>query len=136
MSLNKIQIIGNLGDDPKLSTVGENTVANFSVATNEKWKDKQGNPQERTEWHRVAVWGKLAELCGQYLHKGSQAYVEGKTQTRKYQAKDGTDRYSTDVVAHTVTFLDPPPQRQQAQQQSQASAFEHGSPMQQGDVPF
>lgn len=103
--VNKVILVGYLGKDPELKTIGnDQRVANFSVATSEKWKDKQGNAQEKTEWHRIVAWGKLAEVCGQYLAKGKQVYIEGKLQTRQYE-KDGSTRYSTEIVAQHVTFL-------------------------------
>jgi single-strand DNA-binding protein len=106
--VNKVIIIGRLGGDPELhSTQAGTAVANFNLATSESWKDKDGSKQERTEWHRVVVWGKLADLCTKYLSKGSLAMVEGKLQTRKWQDKDGHDRHTTEVVAMTVKFLEP-----------------------------
>ncbi|QED27769.1 single-stranded DNA-binding protein [Microvenator marinus] len=107
MSLNKVMLIGRLGSDPELRyTQGGQPVANFNLATNERWNDKNGQSQERTEWHRVVVWGKLAELCEKYLKKGRQAYVEGRLQTNSWDDKDGNKRYTTEVVAQTVQFLD------------------------------
>jgi single-strand DNA-binding protein len=99
-SLNKATIIGNLGRDPELRSTQDSTqVANISVATSEAWTDKQtGERRERTEWHRVTAWGKLAEIVGQYLHKGSKVYLEGKLQTRKWQDQAGQDRYTTEIV--------------------------------------
>jgi single-strand DNA-binding protein len=99
-SLNKATIIGNLGRDPELRSTQDGTqVANLSVATSEAWTDKQtGERRERTEWHRVTAWGKLAEIVGQYLHKGSKVYLEGKLQTRKWQDQAGQDRYTTEIV--------------------------------------
>lgn len=106
MSLNKAQLIGYLGGDPDVKhTPSGQTVANFSVATNESWKDKDGNKQERTEWHRIVVWGKTAENCGKYLSKGRQVYIEGRIQTRNYDDKDGVKRYITEIVAERVDFL-------------------------------
>src|SRR2546423_1952161 len=106
MSVNKVILVGRLGQNPEVRyTPSGAAVANFSVATNESWVDKQGQKQERTEWHRVVVWGKLAELCGQYLTKGRQAYVEGRLQTRQWQDKDGQTKYTTEVQAQTVQFL-------------------------------
>jgi len=106
MSLNKAMIIGNLGKDPELRyTQSGRAVANLSVATNEKWTDNDGNPQERTEWHRVVVWGRQAENCEKYLSKGRQVYVEGRIQTRDWTDNDGNKRYSTEIVAQTVQFL-------------------------------
>ena len=104
-SVNKVIIIGNLGADPEVRTTpGGQPVANLRVATNEVWNDKDGNRQERTEWHSVTVWGKQAEHCGQYLSKGRQVYVEGRLQSRTYQ-KDGADVRVWDVVASVVQFL-------------------------------
>lgn len=106
MSVNKVILIGRLGQNPEVRyTPSGAAVANFSVATNESWTDKSGQKQERTEWHRVVVWGKLAELCSQYLSKGRQAYVEGRLQTRQWQDKDGQTKYTTEVQAQTVQFL-------------------------------
>ena len=104
-SVNKVLLVGYLGRDPETRDVGDSRVCNFSLACNETWKDKQGERQERVEWVRVVAWGKLAEVCDQYLEKGKQCYVEGKLQTRKWADKDGTERWSTDVVAKEVVFL-------------------------------
>lgn len=104
--VNKVIVIGRLGADPEVKTVaGGQTVARLSVATSENWTDKQGQKQERTEWHRVVVWGKLAELCGKYLSKGRQAYIEGRLQTRSWEDQQGQKRYTTEIVASTVQFL-------------------------------
>ena len=106
MSVNKVIILGRLGQDPELKYTPSGTaVCNFSLATSESWTDKSGSKQEKTEWHRIVVWGKLAELCNQYLSKGRQAFVEGKLQTRSWDDKDGTKRYSTEVLAATVQFI-------------------------------
>ena len=106
MSVNKVILVGRLGQDPEVRyTPGGAAVANFNVATNESWTDRNGQKQEKTEWHRVVVFGKLAELCGQYLQKGRQAYIEGKLQTRSWQDKDNQTRYTTEVVAQSVQFL-------------------------------
>lgn len=104
--LNKAMIIGHLGDDPEMRQAGEHDVANFRVATTERWKDSSGDQQEKTEWHTVVAWRALAEVCGKYLRKGSKVYVEGKLQTRPWE-KDGVKRYSTEIVAMQVKFLDP-----------------------------
>ncbi len=104
--INKVIVVGNLGKDPELRhTPQGQAVANFSVATSESWNDKSGQKQERTEWHRIVVWGKLGELCAKYLSKGRQVYVEGKLQTRSWDDKDGQKRYTTEIVASTVQFL-------------------------------
>lgn len=106
MSVNKAIIIGNLGSDVEVKTTGSGTsVANISVATNERWKDKSGEYKDRTEWHRVVVFGKTAENCAKYLKKGSQVYVEGRIQTNEWEDKEGQKRYTTEIVALNVTFL-------------------------------
>lgn len=105
MSLNKVMAIGHLGSKPELRTLADgNAVANFSVAVNERWTDKQGQKQERTEWIKVSVWGKQAENCSKYLDKGRQVYVEGRLQTRSWE-KDGQKHYTTEVKADNVQFL-------------------------------
>jgi len=105
-SLNKVSLIGNLGRDPELRfTQGGRAVANFSMATTDSWQDKEGNNQERTEWHKIVVFGKLAEICNQYLSKGRQIYIEGRLQTRDYEDRDGNKRYVTEVVANEMIML-------------------------------
>ena len=105
-SVNKVILVGHLGKDPETRFMPSgDAVANFSIATTEKWKDKDGEKQERTEWHRCSAFGKTAEVCGEYLKKGSLVFVEGKLQTRKYQ-KDGQDHYSTEIRIDRVQFLD------------------------------
>lgn len=105
-SLNKAMIIGRLGNDPDMRYLpsGE-AVANLSIATSETWKDKDGNKKESTEWHRVSFFGKIAEVCGQYLKKGGLVYVEGKIQTRKWQDKEGQDRYTTEIRGERMQML-------------------------------
>lgn len=106
MSLNKVMILGRLGQDPELKyTPSGAAVCNFSVATTETWTDKSGQKQEKTEWHRIVVWGKLGELCNQYLSKGRQAFVEGALQTRSWEGKDGSKRYTTEINAKNVQFI-------------------------------
>jgi single-strand DNA-binding protein len=105
-SVNKVILVGNLGADAELRyTGGGMAVANFRLATTEVWKDKDGQKQEQTEWHRISLWGKQAEAVSQYLVKGKQVYVEGRIQTRKWQDKEGQDRYSTEIKADRVTLL-------------------------------
>lgn len=103
--INKVILVGNLGQDPEVRyTPGGAAITNISIATSDSWKDKNtGQMQEKTEWHRITFFGKLAEIAGEYLRKGSQVYVEGKLQTRKWQDKQGQDRYSTDVVVDSFT---------------------------------
>jgi single-strand DNA-binding protein len=105
--INKVILVGNLGRDPEVrySPNGQ-AVANITLATSESWKDKTtGDKQEKTEWHRVVFFGKLAEIAGEYLKKGAQVYVEGRLQTRKWQDKDGADRYTTEIVANEMQML-------------------------------
>ncbi len=106
--VNKVIIIGNLGVEPEVRHLPSGgAVTTLSIATSEGWKDKQtGQMQERTEWHRVAMFNRLAEIAGQYLHKGSKVYVEGSLRTRKWQDKSGQDRYTTEIVANTMQMLD------------------------------
>jgi single-strand DNA-binding protein len=106
MSVNKVILIGRLGKDPetRYMTSGE-AVTNCTLATSENWKDKSGEKQERTEWHNLVFYRRLAEIAGEYLKKGSQVYVEGKLQTRKWQDKDGKDRYTTEIIVNEMTML-------------------------------
>ena len=105
--VNKVILIGNLGNDPEVRyTAGGAAVANVSIATTESWKDKEsGEQQEKTEWHRVVFFNRLAEIVAEYLKKGSQVYVEGRLQTRKWQDKEGNDKYSTEIVANEMQML-------------------------------
>lgn len=104
--VNKVILVGNLGNDPEVRYMPNgNAVANLSLATSESWKDQQGQVQERTEWHRLTMYRKLAEIAGEYLKKGSQIYVEGKLQTRKWQDQQGQDRYTTEVIVDQMQML-------------------------------
>lgn len=106
-SVNKVILLGNLGKDPEVRYTGSGTaVASFSMATSESWRDAEGNAQERTEWHNIVVWRKLAEVCGEYLKKGSKIYCEGRLQYRTYDDKNGVKRYVTEVVMDTLVMLD------------------------------
>lgn len=106
--INKVILIGNLGNDPETRyTQSGSAVTNISLATSESWKDKQtGQPQERTEWHRVVFFNRLAEIAGEYLRKGSKVYIEGSLRTRKWQDQSGQDRYTTEIVANEMQMLD------------------------------
>jgi len=105
-SVNKVILIGNLGKDPELRyTPGGAAVVNFPIATNERWKDKNGQPQERTEWHNIVLWGRLAEVANDYLKKGSSVYIEGRLQTRSWEDRDGNKRYTTEVVGNQMQLL-------------------------------
>jgi len=104
--INKVILVGNLGNDPEVRyTPAGACVTTISVATTEQWKDKEGNKQEKTEWHRVVFFGRLAEIAGEYLKKGSQVYVEGKLRTNKWQDQNGQDRYTTEVLANEMQML-------------------------------
>jgi single-strand DNA-binding protein len=105
-SLNKVMLIGNLGKDPEVRYTASGTaVAGFSLATSERFKGKNGEWEDRTEWHNITLWGRLAEIAGEYLAKGKTVYIEGRLQTRKWQDKDGRDRYTTEVVGEKMQML-------------------------------
>ncbi len=141
-SVNKVVLIGNLGKEPEIRYLANgNAVANLTLATTESWKDKQtGERQEKTEWHNLTVFNRLAELCGEYLKKGKKVYVEGKLQTRKWQGQDGQDRYSTDIVVSEIQLLDksdnpqgqyqPPAQAQYQQPATQQNGPAYQQPQQ------
>ena len=106
-SVNKVILVGNVGQDPELKyTPSGAAVTNFSIATKEVWKDNDGNSQERTEWHRIVLWRKLAESAGEWLKKGRKVYIEGKLQTRSWEDKDGIKRYMTEIIGDSFTMLD------------------------------
>lgn len=105
--LNKVMLIGNLGRDPEVRYLPSgDAVASFSIATSENWKDRNGQRQERTEWHNISMFGRLAEIAGQYLRKGSKVFIEGRIQSRKYTGKDGIERVAYDIVANEMKMLD------------------------------
>ena len=105
-SVNKVILLGNLGEDPDLKyTPGGQAVVNMSLATSRKWKDKNDEKREETEWHKIVAWGKLAEICGEYLKKGSSVYVEGRLQTRKWEDKEGIDRWTTEINIFELQML-------------------------------
>ena len=131
--INKVILIGNLGRDPEIRyTTSGSAVANVTMATSESWKDKTtGETQERTEWHRIVFFNRLAEIAGEYLKKGSKVYIEGSLRTRKWQGQDGQDRWTTEIVANEMQMLDSrsggdapfaPQQQSSAQQPSQGTA--------------
>ncbi len=146
--VNKVILIGNLGADPELRyTPSGQPVANFRIATSESWVDKQGQKQERTEWHRIVAWGKLAELCGEYLAKGRQVFIEGKLQTRQWEDRDGQKRFTTEIQAREITFLGGRGEAPAGGRRSSGNAgggdlgdaggFDYGPPpMNDDDVPF
>ena len=132
--VNKVILLGRLGGDPESRPAGTTTVANFTIATSEKYKDKQDQWQERTEWHRIVAWGKLADICAQYLHKGSQVYVEGKLQTRSWE-KEGVKQYTTEVVINEMQMLDGKPNGGQEDRQYTPPVAQ-GSQCEKDDLPF
>ncbi len=105
-SVNKVILLGNLGSDPEVRyTPSGKAVANFSLATSERYTNKDGEKEEKTEWHKIVAWGRLGEICGEYLSKGSQIYIEGRLQTRTWEDRDGNKRYTTEIVAQTMQML-------------------------------
>ncbi|MBK5145132.1 single-stranded DNA-binding protein [Budviciaceae bacterium BWR-B9] len=155
--INKVILVGNLGQDPEIRYMPNGgAVANITIATSESWRDKQtGEQKEKTEWHRVVIFGKLAEIAGEYLRKGSQVYIEGSLQTRKWQDQSGQDRYTTEVVVNIGGVMQmlggrqgggegqsaqgswgQPQQPQQSQAQASRPAQQQSAPMQQNEPPM
>ena len=137
--INKVILIGNLGADVEIRHTQSGTpVASFNLATTERWKGQDGQQQEETEWHRIVAWKRLAEICGEYLTKGSRVYIEGKLQTRKWQDQNGNDRYTTEIVAREMKMISPRNENGGQEQQG----FHNPPPMGGGlgsmpdDVPF
>jgi single-strand DNA-binding protein len=127
--VNKVILIGNLGKDPELRyTPSGAAVVNFSLATSETYKDRDGNRQTKTEWHNIVAWRQLAEICGKYLHKGKQVYIEGSLQTRKWQDRDGIDRYTTEIVAGQMQMLGSSDNNQSAAPQQSGGYQQPGQP--------
>lgn len=141
MNLNKAMIIGRLGRDPEIRyTNSGSAVANFSIATSESWKDKSGNKQEKTEWHNIVAWGRLADFAQNHLEKGKLIYVEGRLQTSDWMDKQNVKHYKTEVIAHTINFmekLDASEKQDQpaGQAQSQPETGDQG-PYMEDDIPF
>ena len=140
-SVNKVILIGNLGKDPELRTTPQGTShARFSVATKSVWKDSSGAKQERTEWHDVVAWERLAQICGEYLHKGKQVYVEGSLQTRSWEDQNGQKRYKTEIKANNVVMLgsrDSAPRTEASPAQGPREVSEVAeSPAYDDEVPF
>jgi len=135
-SLNKVQLIGNLGKDPELKyTSAGVAVATFSIATSDSWKDQEGNTQERTEWHNIVAWRKLAEICGEWLKKGKRVYIEGRLQTRNYE-KDGVKRYITEIVADQLIMLDGGPRSSNGGEAEAPASATESVPAKEDDLPF
>ena len=124
--LNKVMLIGNLGADPEVRLTSNGTaVAIFRVATTEKWTSKSGEAQQQTEWHNIVAWRRLAEICGEYLSKGSRVYIEGKLQTRKWQDQNGNNRYTTEIVVKEMKMLSPRTENMLCDKEHQS----HNSPL-------
>jgi single-strand DNA-binding protein len=105
-SLNKVLLLGNVGKDPEVRyTASGRAVATFSLATSQRWKDQEGNDQEKTEWHRIVAWGRLGEICGEFLSKGKQVYIEGRIQSREWEDQDGNKRVTVEIVANDMILL-------------------------------
>lgn len=135
-SVNKVILIGNLGRAPELKNLPSGqTVCSFTIATSETYKDKNDQKQERTEWHRIVVWGKTGENCAKYLDKGSKIYLEGKLQTRSWDDKEGNKKYVTEINAFQVTFLDTRSSGGSSSQSSATEATSSGMPVD-DDIPF
>ena len=137
IGINKVIPVGNLGNNPEMKYLPSgDAVCNLSVATSESWKDKQtGQQQERTEWHRVVVFKRLAEICGEYLTKGSKVYIEGQLRTRKWQDQQGNDRYSTEIVASEMQMLDSRQQQSTAPAQAPQASPAPANDLSEG-IPF
>lgn len=135
--LNKVQVIGRLGKEPETKQLQNGSVCNFSVATSEKWLDKaSGERKEKTEWHNITVYGKLAEICSQYLTKGSLVFVEGKLQTRKWQDQNGADRYTTEILARDMKMLGGDGGRTETPKPAPKKAVHVSEPIDFDDLPF
>jgi len=137
-SLNKVMLIGCLGKDPETRyTKAGTAVTGFSLATSERFKAKSGEWEERTEWHNVTAWGKLAEICGEYMTKGKLVYIEGRLQTRKWEDKDGKDRYTTEVVADKMQMLSGKGEKKEDKPDAGAPATKEEPPFSpDDDIPF
>lgn len=135
-SVNKVLLIGNLGNDPSVKfTASGQAVANFNLATSDKYKDKGGEWQERTEWHKITLWARLAEIAGEHLTKGSTVYIEGRLQTREYE-KDGVKRYTTEIVGEKMQMLSPKGEKRDAPAGQGQQSSNDAPPFQDDDIPF
>ncbi len=136
--VNKVIIVGRLGKDPEVRyTPSGAAVANFTVATSEEWKDRDsGEKQERTEWHRIVAWRRLGEICGEYLHKGKEVYIEGRLQTRSWEDRDGNTRYTTEIVAQNMQMLGSPGKKGRAESPDESFPGEEPVNIPDDDIPF
>jgi single-strand DNA-binding protein len=135
--INKVILIGNLGSDPEVRyTPSGRAVANFRIATTEQWTNKDGGKEERTEWHRIVAWGRLGEICGEYLHKGKQVYIEGKLQTRSWEDRDGNKRFTTEILAQSMQMLGPAGKEGRASSPDERYPVEEPVTVPEDDIPF
>ena len=136
--INKVVLIGNLGRDPEVRyTPSGVPVANFSIATSEEWTDKDtGEKHERTEWHRIVAWRRLGEICGEYLHKGRQVYIEGKLQTKEWEDRDGNKRYTTEIIASQMQMLGPVAKGGRSESQDSSVPVEEPITVPEDNIPF
>jgi single-strand DNA-binding protein len=129
--------LGNLGSEPELRYTPSGTaVANFSLATSEQWTNKEGEKGEKTEWHRIVAWARLGEICGEYLHKGKQVYIEGRIQTRAWEDREGNKRYTTEIVAQTMQMLGGPGRGGKAESPEERFPNEEPISIPEDDIPF
>jgi single-strand DNA-binding protein len=136
-SVNKVILVGNLGADPELRYTSSGTpVASFSVATREQWTNKGGEREEKTEWHKIVAWARLGEICGEYLHKGKQVYIEGRLQTRSWEDREGNKRYTTEIVAQTMQMLGPAGKEGRVESKGEAFPVEEPISVPEDDIPF
>lgn len=135
--VNKVILIGNLGADPEVRyTAGGTAMATFRLATTDQWTNKDGEKTDRTEWHRVVAWKRLGEICGEYLHKGSQVYIEGKLQTRSWEDRDGVKRYTTEIVAQAMQMLGPPGREEKSGRGEEKIPVDEPVAVPEDDIPF
>jgi single-strand DNA-binding protein len=136
--VNKVIIVGRLGRDPEVRyTPSGAAVANFTVATSEEWKDKAtGEKQERTEWHKIVAWRRLGEICGEYLHKGKEVYIEGRLQTRSWEDRDGNTKYTTEIVAQNMQMLGSPGKKGRTESPDESYPTEEPVNIPDDDIPF
>ena len=135
--VNKVILVGNLGADPEVKyTPSGKSVANFRIATSEQWTNKDGEKEERTEWHRIVAWGRLGEICGEYLHKGKQVYVEGRLQTKTWEDRDGNKRYTTEIIAQAMQMLGAAGKEERSRSAEDRFPVEEPVTIPDDDIPF
>ena len=137
MSVNKAILIGRLGVDPEVRYTSDGTaVASFRIATSERWTNKKGEKEERTEWHRIVAWRRLGEICGEYLSKGRQVYIEGRIQTRSWEDRDGNKRWTTEIIASNMQMLGSPADQDKFKKDQEGGPDQGMDPGFDSDVPF